>query len=231
MTRAVLLYLFLFLQAGMTAAPVLPGNYAGNPDSLTDYQTLYNGRPWHNNHPGVAGDPFLFTREYLEGSVSIGGKTFTGLKLKVDLFSDDLLTPFGTEGMLRLNREMVDSFEFVYANKRYRFVRLPDDSTAILTGYAEVLYSGKTALYRKFTKKIDRPGVENSGDRYYQFSQTYLLHNSIVIPVKSRRDLFKIFAEDKVRLRDYLRQNHLRVIRKNPESFVPLLQVADRISH
>lgn len=231
MTRAFLLYfLFLFLQAGGHAATIFYGNYTVNPDSLSDYQMLYNGRPWRNNHPGVTGDPFLFTREYLEGSVSMGGKTFTGLKLKVDLFSDDLLTPVSPEGLLRLNREMVDSFAFEFGRKRYRFVRLPEDSTAILTGYTELLYRGKTVLYRKYTKKIDRPGVENSGDRYYEFSHIYLVRNNTVFPVKSRRDLFRIFA-DEGSLRDYLRQNHIRVIRNNPESFIAFLQVADRISH
>jgi hypothetical protein len=230
MIRSALLLLILVTLS--SSGKAMSGTHRSpDPDSLTDLQVIYNGRPWYNSHPGISGDPFLFTREYLNGTVFIGGKAFEGLKLKVDLLTDGLLTPYGSEGLLRLNKERVDSFSFTFAQKPHHFVRIPDDSTALLSGYAEVLYKGGSVLYRKYTKIIDRPGTENAGDRYVAIARTYLVHNSQTMVIKGRRDLFRAFAAVKKPLQESLHRNHIRINRKNPESFIPLLHAADQISY
>jgi hypothetical protein len=200
-----------------------------DPDSIAAHQTLYNGRIWKNPHLSVKGDPFLFTREYLSGSVTMHGKSFAGIKLKYDIFSDELLIPLGTEGLLKLNREMTDSFCFIFEQKKYTFVKIPEDSLNGLAGYAEVLYKGGSALYRKYTKKIDRPGVENSGDRFYQFDRTYLVLNGIPIPVKNRHELLRAFPAEKEKMREYMRKNRIRVT-SDPSSFIPIVLFHDQLT-
>ncbi len=231
MIRQALLLLICIALSGSGKAMTGPGDsHAPDPDSLTNLQLLYNGRPWFNNHPGVTGDPFLFTRDYLNGTVYIGGKAFEALKLKVDLLTDGLLTPFGPEGLLRLNKERIDSFSFTYAQQPYHFVRIPGDSTALLEGYAEVLYRGRSLLYRKYSKIIDRPGTENAGDRYIAITRTYLVHNAQTVLIKGRRDLYRAFGDVKKPLQESLHRNHIRINRNNPETFIRFLQAADQIS-
>jgi len=139
-----------------------------------------------------------------------------------------LLIPLGKEGLLQLNREMADSFCFIFGQKKYTFVKIPEDSLNGLTGYAEILYHGKCTLYRKYTKKIDRPGMENAGDRFYQFDRTSLVVNGKPIPVKNRRDLLRAFPEEQDRIREYLRKNRIR-ISPDPYSFIPLVHFRDQL--
>lgn len=222
MTRpALLILLFIMTAFHGKAVPFSP-----QPDSGAANPALYNGRLWKNPHLRIAGDPFLFTREYLAGSVTLSGRGFTGLKLKYDIFSDELLIPLGPEGLLQLNKEMTDSFSFIFGQKKYTFVKIPEDSISGLAGYAEVLYRGKTPLYRKYTKKIDRPGTD-AGDRFYQFDRTYLVMNGMALPVKNRRDLLNAFPAEKDRIREYLRKNRIRVNPKDPTSFVAVVRFHD----
>ena len=51
---------------------------AGKPlisDSL-ERQVIYNGKVWRSLYSKVIGDQFLYSKEYMAGSVSIAGKHF-----------------------------------------------------------------------------------------------------------------------------------------------------------
>src|ERR1035437_2536330 len=96
-------------------------------DTLLDNQTLYNGKIWRNLYYLVMEDQFLFSKEYLPGILTIGGKTFNNVLLKYDIFKDEVLTPIDSGRILQLNKELIDSFSISFLNRKYQFIKMKED--------------------------------------------------------------------------------------------------------
>jgi hypothetical protein len=200
-------------------------------DSLRESQILYNGRIWRNLYYMVNGDQFLFSKDFLPGTVTVRTITFTDVKLKYDIFKDELLTPSQTGGILQLNRELVDSFSLSYMNSTYRFIRIKADSTDNESGYFNIIYRGKIALYRKFIKKVDKLSVNGEGDKFYEFSRLYLVIYNTLYPVTGKGDLLNLLKDHKEMIRSYIKNSKIKIIDKEPESFIPVLRYYESISH
>ena len=106
--------LFCFLQPVLSARTNsfggLSNSYSNLPDSVFESQLLYNGRIWKNLFYMIREDQFLFSNQFLPGSVFIKGKSFNNIKLKYDIFKDEILIPYSPDGILQLTKELVDSF-------------------------------------------------------------------------------------------------------------------------
>ncbi len=197
-------------------------------DTLLDNQTLYNGRIWRNLYYLVMEDQFLFSKEYLPGILTIRDKTFDNVLLKYDIFKDELLTPIDSGRILQLNKELIDSFSISFQSKKYHFVKMKEDTLKSSKSFFNVLYKGKTELLLKFEKKIDKLAVEGKYDKFYQINRLYIVSSEKLYPVSRKGDLFKIFPEDKTRLKDFIKKNKLRISEKEPESFIPAIRFHDR---
>ena len=90
-----------------------------NQDTVDENQMLYNGRTWRNLFPLIKENQFLFSKEFLKGSVTMRGKTFSDVMIKYDIFTDEIITPFAPAGMIQVNKQMVDSFSLIFQNKNY----------------------------------------------------------------------------------------------------------------
>lgn len=200
-------------------------------DTLKDNQILYNGRIWRNLYYMIEGDQFLFSREFLPGSISISGKTFTGLYLKYDIYKDEILIPADPGGILQLNKELVDSFSLFFQNKSFLFVSMQDDSLKVSKSYYNVIYKGKSSLYLKYRKKIDKLSVVGEYDRFYQLTSIYFIKDNIVYPIDSKRALLKILGEDEQAIRNFIKKNKLDISVDEPESFIPVIRYYDTVVH
>lgn len=227
--------LLFFILLGFLASNNISGNsgsWPANlalPDTLYDNQILYNGRIWKDLYYRLDGDQFFNTGEFLPGSLSMNGRTFNNLDIRYDIYKDEILTPIDHGEILQLNKEMVDSFSFTFQNRTYRFARIPDDGTDRLKGYVQVIYSGKSALYIKHIKKIDRPGVENKSDRFFQVSRIYFVKDSSEYPITSKNDLFKALGKDNEQLKGFIKKNKSAISVNNPESFIPVIRYYDSL--
>ena len=92
MRRIDILFFALFLSANSFSASY--GNDKAIPLSLiqgrdtVEIQILYNGRAWRNLYYKVKGDQFLFSNEFLSGTVTIDDRTFSNLNLRYDIYDD-----------------------------------------------------------------------------------------------------------------------------------------------
>lgn len=193
-------------------------------DTLKNNQILYNGRIWRNLHYRVDGHQFLFSDSFLPGTLVVRGKEFKDVTLKYDALKDEVLIPGNTGRILQLNKEMVDSFIIFWQNKKYLFTKPLEH---IETGYVNLIYKGKSALYVKYSKRIEILADQGKVDKFYQTSQIYYAKDSIMHPVDGRRDLMKILKEDKDLVRSILRNNKLKISKNSPDSFIPLIQYLD----
>jgi hypothetical protein len=203
--------------------------HPAQPDTFQKHQLLYNGRVWQNLFYQVEGNQFLFSGEFLPGSVTMNGKKFTGISLRYDLYRDEILTPVSPGVILQLNKELVDSFSFIYLHKAYRFKRMQEDLAAGRQGYVRVIYDAKTGLYVKYQKKINRPGQENKRDVFYQLNRLFLMKGNEMYPISGKHDLYKAFQEDKTTLRKFIKENKIRIAVKEPESLVPVIRHYDSL--
>jgi hypothetical protein len=207
----------------------LPGLFTSQGDTLPDNQLFFNGRVWRNYYSMVEEDQFLFSKEFLPGSVIMRGRTYTGVMILYDIFKDEILTPYKPVGILQLNKEMVDSFSIIFRNKTYSFTRLQDSITSGLNGYFNVLYRGTTALLVKYIKKIEKLESKGENDKFYQLTRIYLVKDDSIYQVTGKNDLFKIYNEDKKVVRDFIKKNHLKISNDYPESFIPVLDFTDSL--
>ena len=199
-------------------------------DTIKDKQILYNGSLWTNMYHRIEGDQFLFSALFLTGTISINGKIFKNVRIKYDIYSDEIITPLNIEEILQLNKEMVDSFTISFEDKVYKFENIRNDTLKDFSGYANLLYSGKSSFYVKYKKSISPSITVKSDGDFYQDHMMYLLKDKMVYPISGTKTLFKVLNTDKEKLKNFIRKNKLKISKKIPESFVPVIRFYDRIS-
>lgn len=204
------------------------GSDTDKQDTL-DKQILYNGRVWRNLYQQIDGTQFLFSREFLPGSVTINGRTFdsNNLKFKLDIVNDELLILTDRNTILQLNKEMVDLFTLLYENKLFRFKRLETDSLDMLSGYVNVIYDGETSLYVKYKKEIRLRNSTGEKDTFIQSHRVYVMKDGLLHTVNNKTSLIKLLSDRKEQLNDFIRSNKIRISRKSPESIAPVLAFYD----
>jgi hypothetical protein len=198
-------------------------------DSLQGNQILYNGRLWRNLYLRVRDNQFLFSNDFLQGSVFIGGNEFKGLFIKYDIYNDELIIPGSNGAIMQLNKEMVDSFSFTYQLKNYRFAKITEDSVKGIFGYVNMLYRGNSALYIKYRKEIDLLAVDDKYDKFFQISKIYLIRDGVVHLIKNRRYLLKNMEDHEAQVKEFIKKNKIIVSKKNPDSFIPLVRYYDTL--
>jgi hypothetical protein len=202
-------------------------NQLNIPDSLRDRQFLYNGTEWENAFRRITGDQFLFTNTFLPGSVTFNGRTFVNIELRYDIYSDEIMIPRSLDQIILLNKEMVDSFYFVFNNNLYKFKKILDDSGSEPEGYVNVLYEGRSALYIKYVKRISTSISDYSDGKFYQVYTIYFAKDGIPVQVKRMKDIYRLLENERDHIRKYIKENKLKVTRKIPESFVPVIRFYD----
>jgi hypothetical protein len=196
-------------------------------DTSRESQVLYSGRVWRNLYSRVVGDQFLFAPEFIQSSVFIEGRTFDEVPLRYDIYKDELITQNKKGFFIQLNKEHVDSFNLAYTGKVYRFINL--DYSGEPSGYIRVLYNGNVKYYVKYRKNIELLAVEKKYDSFYQVRRMYLVKDSVAHFFNGRLELFRLFGDYSRDVRSYMKKNRIKILRNDPESFVPLIQYYDRL--
>ena len=107
---------------------------------------------------------------------------------------------------------------------------MQDSTNSVLNGYLNVLYSGKTTLYIKYSKKIEKLEAKGENNKFYQLIHIYLSKDGLFYPVTGKNDLIKIYDKDKKAVRDFIKKNRLRISKYDPKSFIPVLRFADTLN-
>lgn len=209
-----------------TSLILLESDKSVTQDTLRDNQLLYNGRIWRDLNYMVQGDPFLLTDSFVQGDLTVKGKKFSGINLKYDIYKDEVLIQMSSGRILQLNKAMVDSFSFTWENMKYNFTRLSEDNAL---GYLHVLYSGRSALYVKYRKKIGKLAEQGKFDKFYQTDQAYYLKNGIIHPLSGKKDLEIALKSDNDLIKGFIRKNKLKIKKSNPESYIPVIRYLDNI--
>jgi hypothetical protein len=203
------------------------------PNAITqdtvDKHMLLNGRIWRNQYSKVTGDQFFMTDKYIKGSVTFNGRTFKNLDLKYDIYNDELILSIESYPVIFMNKEMTDSFSIEFGNMTYNIINAGTDTLNVLKGYVNVLYNGPSALYVKYIKKIQPLADEGKYDLFYQEHLVYLRKGAGIIPVTGKKKLMNLLDDKKKEIRSYLKKTGIKVIQKDPWTFIPVLEYYDGI--
>jgi hypothetical protein len=200
-------------------------------DTLDLKQYLYNGRVWRDVYSHrVKGDQYLYSKEFLPGSVKFNGRSFKNLNLRYDILNDEIMIITDQGNILQLNKEMVDNFDLEYENITHSFTNSDSDSLKMLKGYTEILYKGNTALFVKYLKEITRSSQAGTNEVFEQVHRVYLLKDGTVYKISTKKEFLTLLDDKKNQITSYIRTNKLKVSRKTPGSFVPVLKFYDSIS-
>lgn len=198
-------------------------------DTLKEKLSLYNGRLWTNTYYKIKGDPYFLSGQYLSGSATFNGKVFPDLRLKYDIFNDEIILWVNPLTIIILNKEMIDSVNIDYLGKSYKVINLGDDSASVIKGLVNICYDGETTLFVKYKKMIDPLAVEKRYDIFIQTHRLYVKKDDKIYLVSGKRDLLKILADKIVEVKNFIKTQRLSVMRKDPESFVPVLKYYDSL--
>jgi hypothetical protein len=160
----------------------------------------------------------------LNGSVTVNGKTFKNVKLQYDIYNDELLTLTNKNVIIQLNKEMVDEFTISIANRDYRFSRFPGEKKSPPFGYVNILCDGKTSLWVKYLKTIELRAVDNKFDSFSQSHKIYINKDNKPTQVRNKKQLLELFIDRKSELRNYIRENKIKISGRQPESFIPVVE-------
>jgi hypothetical protein len=197
---------------------------------ILERQILYNGRVWRNLYSKIEGNPFLFSEEFLPGSVTINGKTFENMMLRYDIYKDQILILTDKIIILQLNKEMVDGFTVKYAEVTYNFRKLEEDDQSPVSGYVNVVYDKAASLYVKYRKEIDTSGSDNLYGIFYQLRRIYVRKDGAIHQISSRIEFLKLLADKKVQVRNYMKENKIKISKMNPWSFATILTYYDTLN-
>jgi hypothetical protein len=199
-------------------------------DSI-EKQILFNGKIWVNLYHMTEGYQFFSSRDFVPGSVSMGGKTFTNpaLRFKLDLVNDELLLSADMSTVLQLNKEMVDFFTLESEGRTFRFVKLEAGSVSPLNGYYQVLHSGSIKLYVSYRKELRLRSSVGERDTFIQSRTVHLVRDGIAHRITGRASLMKLLSDRKIQIRKFVRSEKIRILRTDPGSMVPILEFYDSL--
>jgi len=204
-------------------------SYKWEKQDIIQNQILYNGRVWRNLYSRVRGNQFLFTDMFMQGTVSISGKLFTGLELKYDICNDELLIRSNQGIILRLSKEMVDGFTIEYNSRRYDFQKLEEDANESGEGYFNILYKGRLELLVKYNKNIQLLAIDNTYDLFDQYHRIYLKKDGEMHLINKKKNIINLFGGNNKAIMSFIKSRRLKVTRKDPDSFIPLVEFCDNL--
>jgi hypothetical protein len=233
MNKNFLLSIFLFVIVSISGICSVTNDSSAKPlqtGPTKDYQVLFTGKEWHNLYTAIKGDQFLFSKDFVPGTVSINGKTYIDISLNYDIFNDEILIPANKGIILQLNKEIVDSFTLGFDNKIYKFFNTDRDSLENIKGFVKVLYEGKSRLYVKYKKEIQPLAVEDKYDLFFRTYRVYFVKGGSVNQISSKNELLKVLNDQKIQIKDFMKKNKTKVSKKDPESFIPVIRYYDSLS-
>jgi hypothetical protein len=197
----------------------------------SEEQVLLNGRIWRNQYSKAIGDPYFLTDTYIKGSVTFNGQKFSNLDLKYDIKNDELLLQIDSHPTIYINKEMVDSFSLAFNYRTYNIFNFGTDTSGVLRGYVNVLYDGPSSLYVKYIKKLQPLAVDGRFDLFFQETQIYLRKGNEIFAVTGKRKFLELLEDKNKELRSFMKSRKLKIMRKDPDTFIPVLRFYDSIKN
>ncbi len=229
--RILLLAFFAIILSGYIKAQPL-GSADPDADSLRRYiqniygldQELVSGFQYYVRFVQYKGDPFFPEDVFFEGSVCLRGLQNDNVRLKYNIFSQDLILEYtdSREGynLVRLNNTHIDSFRL----GTYHFQKLSLFSEEAM--FYQVLSSGQLKCFIHWEKDIQ--SINNSIQYTHVYTRSlgtyYLNYEDRNQAFTNRRSFISIFAGSmQTEIKKYFKRQHFSFRKAGPTDIQNLL--------
>lgn len=196
-------------------------------DTMTLNQIFYNGKVWVRSYYDVYGTEFMIADEWMKTDIIINDILFKDVKIKYDIYNDDILVNYNNKRLIILNRDNIDRFTLYTGNKEFLFENLRDNDE--LEGYFQILYDGKNKLYKKWKKKRVQFAVEARYDEFQQDHELIMIRDGRSYEIKNRRGILKIMNDRKKDIKNFIKHENIRFDISTPEKLIPLMKYIDTL--
>jgi len=174
---------------------------------------IINGCAYPLPSSRIVGNPYLNDENWNTGTVFINGNSHSNLQIKYDVIIDDIIIKAkvgdGSERLLKLNKELVDSFKI---NNSLFIKSNTFDLSKNVSLYYELIYNDRFFVVKKHSKRfID---MYNDMSPYGKFSslksELYLFDNKQLIEISSLNSFLKYFQkEQRKTIKQYMKSNKI----------------------
>jgi hypothetical protein len=185
---------------------------------------LISGFQYYTRYPNYKGDPFFPEDSFFEGSVSIRGLKYDGVRLKYNIFSQSLLLEYTDvqEGynLLRFNNSQIDSFRL----GTFSFQKLSLFSNE--PTYYQILSSEHLKCYINWKKGI--LAINNSIQYTHVYTGLqgtyYLFYEGRILNFTNRKSFQALFPVSmQVEIRDYIKNHRFSFRKAGPKDIENLI--------
>jgi hypothetical protein len=194
---------------------------------------LYNGTEYVDyDLPYINGHQFFLTNKEMAAEISYEGAHYSQAPLQYDIHLDQLVLPHPTSALkLKLINEKVQSFSL----GGHSFIRLDRDSLAPgtgKTGFYDVLVAGKVPALARYYKDLQESATrEGMTGEFRLVTRYFLLRDNTLIPVKSKKDVFKALPERRKELQQYAGNKKIKFGRQREAGLLALMRYYNELSN
>jgi hypothetical protein len=195
-------------------------------------------RKFDNRYEGVKGSPF-FNDEWLDGSIEFeDGKVAEDVKLKYNIYEDELILLQPNVGSIYLDREKIGSFTLNYPEKfgHELFIKYMHPVKTDLTQYYRVVFAGKVNLLEHtkivYEKANFQGGYSNDKkyDEFKQYPSYYSQSDTSPFPMKVKTTtsaIIRIFPDHQDQIKEFIKSNILDF--RKPEDIVKVFRYYEEL--
>ncbi|MGN6248791.1 MAG: hypothetical protein ACTHNG_10560 [Ginsengibacter sp.] len=198
-----------------------------------DDEPVYNGDEYLYYTFRMDGDPFFLSPFFDYGWVSYNGRKYDSIKMIYDVVRNQLvaLSPDKLNRIV-MHNEFIDSFFL----RRHTFNKLQEDHKQNLynSGFFDILYNGENIQFLELRSKVRNPRIIGNVliTSFIEKNRFYIHKNGLYYLVSGKKDVFRVFSDKVHDLKKQMRQNHVKLKRKNFEFAAPkVAAIYDQLTH
>lgn len=194
-------------------------------------QRLVSGLLYNRILPGsVLGNPYFIDEEWKRGSVEFEDALFENLNLRYDIEVNKIVLRFttthGSNMQIALDNTAIKSMNV----DGRRLVPFPGKIGTDTTLFCEEMAGGKLAyLILRVKVMTVQTGTGNRGYYYKEDLSQWLFTDSLLVPFRSKKNIYRIYPEHKQVIRQYLRSEKIYPSRWRMDDRVALVRFCNTL--
>lgn len=191
---------------------------------------LANGMISQYYSPNADGHPFFLKNEWFNGEVYSNGVRFNNVAIKYNIESDEIYFIDQNSSQAPttiLNKTMIDSVRI----DNHLFLNAAKFNNTNQLGFMELLYKGNFTSFIKY--RISYSIKQTSTYEYIQYYSprlsVYILHDTELILLKSKKDFLEAFTPFQKELTKFLHQNKIRINKADHIQLFQFLKYCDEL--
>lgn len=205
-------------------------NTVGYASFASGQAVIFHGKEQLKYSPSIKNHPYLKSDKYAAGNLSFEGILYEDVKMRLDLYKNELLLLSPDE---RYNIVLPsDRVDFAHFHGYHIFYHDPEGKeNSLPEGYYLRLHDGRCTVLEKpscaFSKQIKGLEVEESFDQSVRY---YIQKEGAYYPVGSKGSVLKVFKERKKELARYIKQEKLDFRHAREEAIVAVAREYERLN-